>query len=225
MTLEETLAALHDKADPERLPGMARYGMTGERRLGVAIPELRQIAKQAGKDHMLALALWQTGLAEARILASMVDLPGAVTEDQMEAWVTDFDAWDVCDQVCMNLFEKTPWAWSKIGEWSTRDEEFVKRAAFALLACLAWHDKDAPDALFLALLPVIEAGATDGRNYVKKAVSWALRNIGKRNPALHAVALETAGRLRASDARPAQWIAGDVIRDSHREATVRRLAR
>jgi 3-methyladenine DNA glycosylase AlkD len=222
-SVDTVLERLQAKADPGRLPGMAGYGLTGQARLGVSIPDLRQIAREVGQDHDLALALWQTGIPEARILASMVDRPGDVTEAQADAWVADFDAWDVCDQVCMNLLEKLPWAWSKIAGWSERDEEFVRRAAFALLACLAWHDKAAADEHFLALLPVVEAGATDGRNYVKKAVSWALRNIGKRNPALHAAALETAARLRALDSPPSRWIAADVERDLGSPATLRRL--
>jgi 3-methyladenine DNA glycosylase AlkD len=202
---------------------MARYGIRGEARLGVSVPDLRKLAKTVGQDHDLALRLWETGIPEAMILASMVGMPDAVTEVQMEAWVADLASWDVCDQVCMNLFEKTPLAWAKIREWATREEEFVKRAAFALLACLAWHDKGALDEAFLDLLPVIRAGATDGRNYVKKAVSWALRNIGKRNPRLHAVALAEAEAIRELDARPARWIANAVVRDLTSEVSQRRL--
>lgn len=147
------------------------------------------------------------------MVASMVDVPAEVTDAQMEAWVVAFAAWDVCDQVCMNLFEKTPLAWQKIHDWSTRDEEFVKRAAFALIACLAWHNKTATDDQFVALIPLIEAGATDERNMVKKAVSWALRNIGKRSTALRAVALQTAADIQQLNSRPARWIASDVQRD------------
>jgi 3-methyladenine DNA glycosylase AlkD len=222
-SLDDVLETLRAKARPDRLDGMARYGIRGDARLGVSVPDLRQMAKTLGQDHQLALGLWQTGIPEAMILAAMVSVPDAVTEAQMEEWVADLASWDVCDQVCMNLFEKTPQAWAKIREWSTREEEFVKRAAFALLACLAWHDKEAPDEVFLELLPVIRAGATDGRNYVKKAVSWALRNIGKRNPRLHAVAVAEAEAMRALDARPARWIAAAVIRDLSSEATQRRL--
>jgi 3-methyladenine DNA glycosylase AlkD len=210
-------------ADPEQLNGMSRYGITVEKRLGVKIPQLRQIAKQSGKDHDLALALWETGISEAMILASMVDLPEQVTEAQMEAWVLDFNSWDVCDQVCMNLFEKTPLAWQKIEDWSQREEEYVKRAAYALIACLAWHDKQSADQKFIDLLPLIKSGATDDRNYVKKAVSWALRNIGKRNSNLNAVALQTAQDLKAMDSKPARWIGSDALRDMTSEATSRRL--
>ncbi len=216
-SVEEVLEKLRAKAQPDQLEGMARYGMTVEKRLGVKIPKLRRLAREIGRDHQLALALWETGVAEAMILASMVDTPEEVSEAQMEAWVVDFDSWDVCDQVCMNLFEKTPLVWDKIREWAEREEEFVKRAAFALIACLAWHDKEADDGAFIELIPVIKAGATDGRNYVKKAVSWALRNIGKRNLALNEAAIRVAEELREVDSRAARWVASDVIRDVTRE--------
>jgi 3-methyladenine DNA glycosylase AlkD len=196
--------------------GIARYGIRGEQRLGVAIPELRRLAKEIGKNHELALALWQTGIPDAMILASMIELPTAVSEAQMEAWVQDFNSWDVCDQVCMNLFEKTPLAWRKIHEWCARQEEYVKRAAFALIACLAWHDKQAGDQQFIELLPVVLAGAGDERNFVKKAVSWALRNLGKRNDRLRQAVLETAALLRQMEAKSAKWIGADVARDLQR---------
>ena len=223
ITLTEVMDKLTALADPEQLAGMSRYGITVEKRLGIKIPQLRQIAKQSGKDHDLALALWETGISEAMILASMVDIPAQVTEEQMEAWVLDFNSWDVCDQVCMNLFEKTPLAWQKIEDWSQREEEYVKRAAYALIACLAWHDKQAPDEQFIDLLPLIKSGASDDRNYVKKAVSWALRNIGKRNSNLNAVALQTAQDLKAIESKPARWIGSDALRDLTSEATSRRL--
>jgi 3-methyladenine DNA glycosylase AlkD len=210
---EEVLEKLRVKAQPEQLEGMARYGMAVEKRLGIKIPELRRLAKEIGRDHQLALALWETGVAEAMILASVIDVPEEVSETQMEAWVADFDSWDVCDQVCMNLFEKTPMVWEKIREWAEREEEFVKRAAFALIACLAWHDKKASDEAFIELIPLIKAEATDGRNYVKKAVSWALRHIGKRNLALNEAAIRAAEELRQVDAPAARWVASDVIRD------------
>jgi 3-methyladenine DNA glycosylase AlkD len=202
---------------------MARYGMTVESRLGVSIPHLRKMAKDMGKDHQLALNLWKTGIAEAMILAAMVDVPQEVTEEQMEEWVSDLNSWDVCDQVCMNLFEKTPMAWKKIRDWSKREEEFVKRAAFALAACLAWHNKEAADEEFIRLLPVIEDGATDERNYVKKAVSWALRNIGKRNANLNKVALQAAQDIGKIDSKAARWIARDAVRDLTSETTQKRF--
>jgi 3-methyladenine DNA glycosylase AlkD len=222
---EEVLEQLKARAKPDQLAGMARFGLTGQKRLGVAVPEMRKIAKEIGRDQVLSLALWRTGITDAMILASMVGVPSEVSEAQMEDWVVDFHSWDVCDQVCMNLFEKTPFAWNKTVEWSSREEEFVKRAAFALVACLAWHDKGVPDEAFIELLPLIEAAATDSRDMVKKAVSWALRNIGKRNPRLNQVAMQTARTLRASDSRPARWIGSDAIRDLTSEATARRFAR
>lgn len=224
-SVDEILEMLAAKANPDQLVGMARYGMTVDKRLGVKVPQMRKIAKEIGKDHKLALELWETGITEAMILSSMVDVPNEVTEEQMEVWAQDFDSWDVCDQVCMNLFDKTPLAWKKIHDWFDRDEEFVKRAAYALIACLAVHDKGASDEVFISLIPVIKAGTTDNRNYVKKAVSWALRNIGKRNPELNTVALATARELRGIDSRTARWIGSDVILDLTSDATRRRFER
>lgn len=224
-SMDQVLDKLKARARPEDLTGMAEYGMATQKRLGVRVPEMRKIARQVGKEHQLALALWQTGIAEARIVASMVDRPEEVSEEQMEAWVLDLDSWDVCDQLCMNLLDKTPLAWRKAREWSQREEEYVKRAAYALIACLAWHDKAASDQAFVDLMPLIVAGATDGRNYVKKAVSWALRHIGKRNPRLHTAALQTAAALSEMEAPSARWIAAQAVRDLASEATRRRLAK
>jgi 3-methyladenine DNA glycosylase AlkD len=222
---QQTLERLKAKAQPDQLQGMARYGMAVDNRLGVKVPELRKLAKEIGRDHRLAQDLWATGIAEARILASMVDVPAVVSEEQMEAWAQDFDSWDVCDQVCMNLFDKSPLAWQKVRDWAEREEPYVKRAAFALLACLAWHDKQAADERFIALLPLIRAGATDQRNYVKKAASWALRNIGKRNLRLNTAALDVAQELERIDSRAAKWIARDASHDLTSEPTKGRLAR
>ena len=222
-TVDQVLEMLRAKARPDQLEGMSRYGMATEGRLGVSVPDMRAIAKQIGKDHSLALTLWETGVAEARIVAAMVDDPKRVTEEQMERWVRNIDSWDICDQVCMNLFEKTPLAWKKILDWSEREEEFVKRAAFALAACLAWLDKTAEDEAFVKLLPVVRRGATDDRNFVKKAVNWALRNIGKRNMNLNKAALETAREVFKMDSRSARWVASDAIRELESEAVKRRL--
>jgi len=228
-TVEEVVKKLQAQASPDQLEGMARFAINGEGRLGVSVPDMRkltrEITREAGRDHQLALDLWKTGIPEAMILASMVDEPGAVTEAQMEDWVADFQSWDVCDQVCMNLFEKTPLVWDKVRDWSKREEEYVKRAAYALIACLAWHDKGASDENFIALLPLIKSGATDERNYVKKAVSWALRNTGKRNSNLNAIALQTAQDLKEMDSKPARWIGSDALRDLTSDATRRRLER
>jgi 3-methyladenine DNA glycosylase AlkD len=189
---------LRSKARPDQLEGMARFAIVGEGRLGVSIPDLRKIAKGFGKDHTLALALWKTGIPDARILASMVEDPERVTERQMDAWVKAFNSWDLCDQVCMNLFDKTPHAWKKTLEWSRRDEQFVRRAAFALIACLAWHDKGASDTKFLRFLPVIKRAATDDRNFAAK-------------------------EIQRIDSRPARWIASDAIRELESKAVQRRL--
>jgi 3-methyladenine DNA glycosylase AlkD len=220
---EEVLDKLKSKARPSQLEGMAQFGMKTEQRLGVSIPDIRKIAKDIGKDHMLALDLWKTGVSEARILAAMIDDPKKLTEEQMEMWVKDINSWDVCDQVCMNLFEKTPLAWEKILEWSKRNEEYVKRSAFALIACLAWYDKEAGDEKFIELFQVIKYGATDERNFVKKSVNWALRNIGKRNPNLNRLALKEAKEIHRIDSRAARWISSDAIKELESESVQRRL--
>jgi 3-methyladenine DNA glycosylase AlkD len=224
-SVEEVLEKLKSNSRPDQLEGMARYGMAVERRLGVSIPDIRKIAKELGKDNKLALELWKTGIAEARIIAAMIDDPEKLTEGQMEDWVKDIDSWDVCDQVCMNLFEKTPLAWQKIIDWSEREEEFVKRTAFALIACLAWHDKKAEDERFIELFPVIMRGAVDERNFVKKAVNWALRNIGKRNLNLNKAAMNAAKEIHRLDSKAARWIAFDTLRELESEAVQMRLKR
>lgn len=224
-SVNDVLDKLQSKARPEQLHGMARYGMTVERRLGVSVPDLRKLARETGRHHHLALDLWKTGIAEARIVASMVADPAHLTEDQMEDWVTDIDSWDICDQTCMNLFERSPLAWKKIVDWSEREEEFVKRTAFSLIACLAWHDKKASDDSFITLLPVIMQAATDERNFVKKAVNWALRNIGKRNLNLNKAAIDTAREIKQLDSRAARWIASDALRELESAAVQSRLRR
>ncbi len=220
---EEILTRLKAKARPDQLPGMARYGIKTEHRLGLQIPELRKLAKETGRNHQLALELWKTGIAEARILASMVDEPEKVTEQQMDNWAKDIDSWDIGDQTCMNLFEKTPFAWKKITEWSQRKEEFVKRTAYGLLACLAWHDKTATDQQFNTFFPVIANGATDERKPIQKAVSWALRNIGKRNPLLNKAAIGLATEIRQTNTKPTRWVASDVIRELESQPVQNRL--
>ena len=215
---------LKRRARPDQIAGMARYGIIAENRLGISIPVLRGLAKDIGKNHPLALALWRSGFQEARILAAMIDNPLEVSGDQMEEWAKDFDSWDVCDQVCMNLFKWVPSAGQKIAEWSKRPEEFVKRAAYTLIACLAVHEKGAADEEFLAWFPLVRSAADDDRNYVKKAVSWALRSIGKRNFSLNRAAMELAREIRERDSRPARWIAADVTRELESEAVKKRLA-
>ncbi len=224
-SVKDVLDKLQSRARPDRLKGMAKYGMTVEQRLGVSVPDMRKLAKEIGRDHKLALDLWRTGIAEARIVAAMVGDPNKLTEEQMEDWVKDINSWDVCDQVCANLFEKNQLAWKKIVDWSEREEEFVKRTAFSLIACLAWHDKKASDAKFIELLPVIIREAIDERNFVKKAVNWALRNIGKRNPNLNRAAVNAAKEIQQLDSRAARWIASDAIRELESDAIQNRLTR
>jgi 3-methyladenine DNA glycosylase AlkD len=225
VSVKDVLDKLQSKARPDQLEGMAKYGMTVERRLGVSVPDMRKLAKDIGKDHKLALELWKTGIAEARIVAAMVGDPDKLTEEQMEDWVKGINSWDVCDQVCMNLFEKNQLAWKKIVDWSEREEEFTKRTAFSLIACLAWHDKKAGDEQFIKLLPVIIRGATDERNFVKKAVNWALRNIGKRNFNLNEAAINAAKEIQRLDSKAARWVASDALRELMSEAVQTRLKR
>ncbi|NYZ75047.1 DNA alkylation repair protein [Candidatus Micrarchaeota archaeon] len=213
MNAREIVAKLKSLANPENIEGMARFGINPKNTLGVSVPEMRKLAKQAGKNHALAQELWKTGIHEARIVAGLVDEPAKVTEKQMDAWAKDFDSWDVCDQVCMNLFDKTPFAYKKATEWSAANEEFVKRAGFALMASLAVHDKTASDQKFTAFFEAVKRGATDDRNFVKKAVNWALRQIGKRNKRLNADAIKTAKEIQKLDSKAAKWIAADAIKE------------
>lgn len=219
-TIQSWLAA---KSDEAAVAGMARYGITGTTVYGVKIPELRALAKTIGRNHALAQDLWAIDSRETRILAALIDDPRQVDEAQMERWAADFDSWEVCDQVCSALFGRTPYAYAKAIDWSERPEEFVKRAGFVLMARLAHKDKKTSDADLLACLPIIEREAADERNYVRKAVNWALRDIGKRNPALNAAAIETADRLIAQDNKTARWNGHDARRELTSEAVRSRL--
>jgi 3-methyladenine DNA glycosylase AlkD len=210
---DEVIAHLKSLANPEDVEGMARFGVGGEKTLGIRIPVLRKLAKAHRNDHRLASALWAAGIHEARILASMVDDPAQVTEEQMEAWVADFDSWDVCDQVCMNLFDKHPLAYQKAVEWSKREEEFVKRAGFAMMAVLAWHDKTADDKDFDPFFERMQVGAQDERNFVKKAVNWALRQIAKQRPSLARRCVRLAQELVESENKSARWVGKDALRE------------
>jgi 3-methyladenine DNA glycosylase AlkD len=203
--------------------GMARFGINVDNALGISVTQLRRVARDIRRDHALAQSLWATGIHEARILASIIDVPADVTEKQMEAWAAAFNSWDLVDQCCGNLFDKTPYAWDKAIEWSGRSEEFVKRAGFSLMAYLAVHDKKSPDNRFEAFLPVIEREATDDRNFVKKAVNWALRQIGKRNARLNDTAIMRAERINKLDSRSARWIAADALRELRKPAVQQRL--
>lgn len=230
------LAELRALGRADNRAGMARLGIKTDNAFGVSIPKLRAVAKRLGVDHSLALALWATGQHEARLLACFVDDPRAVTEGQMEAWSLGFDSWDVCDQATTSLFDRTEHAWSKAAEWAQRDEPWVKRGGFALIAGLAVHDTRAADRAFSRLLPVIERGAFDERNFVKKSVSWALRNIGKRNLPLNAEAVARAEKIRSAanrragaerggdpSVRAARWVARDALRELTSDALRTRL--
>lgn len=225
MNCQEILAYLRSKSDPKNVEGMARYGIRSKNTLGVPVPVLRDLAKKHKRQHVLALELWDTEVHEARMLAGFIDDPKQVTERQMEAWVKVFDSWDICDQVCSNLFDRTPYAYPKAFEWSKRKEEFVKRAGFVLMAALAVHDKKADDAKFLEFLPVIKREATDERNFVRKATNWALRQIGKRSRMLNKAAMETAREIAKMDSKAARWVAADAIKELESEKTVKRIKR
>ncbi|MBI4285687.1 MAG: DNA alkylation repair protein [Chloroflexi bacterium] len=213
MEYSEILRRLKAMANPEAIAGMARFGIATTNTYGVSVPALRKMAKEAGTDHALAQRLWASGIHEARILAALVDDLSLVTERQMEDWVQVFDSWDVCDLCCSNLFDRTRFAHQKAVEWGQRESEFVKRAGFVLMAALAVHDKAAPDELFLSFLPVIKTESVDERNYVKKAVNWALRQIGKRNANLNRAAVQAAQEIKKIDSRSARWIASDALRE------------
>jgi 3-methyladenine DNA glycosylase AlkD len=213
MDQREVLQWLKAKGTKRHRDGLARYGIVAPRAFGVPVGTLLQLAKKLGKDHALAAALWKTGWLEARMLAAMVDDPRLVTRRQMDAWAADFDNWGICDTVCWHLFDYTPFAWEKIRRWAASPREYVKRAAFAMMAGQAGHNQAATDAQFLALLPLIEKGARDERNFVKKGVNWALRRIGRRSLALNTAALAVARRLAASGEPSCRWVGHDAVRE------------
>ncbi len=223
--LAAVLADLQLHASPTYREGLKRFGIPTERAIGVSMVDLKAIARPLRKRHDLALALWQEGFYEARLLAALVDDPGQVDVAQMQAWAAGFDNWGVCDTACFALFDRTPAAWEMVDAWACREEEFVRRAAFALLASLTVHDKRAPDGAFLQRLPLIDAAAGDNRIYVKKAVNWALRDIGKRNAVLHAAAVELAQRCAARTETPARWIGKDALRELRHPKVIERVER
>ncbi|MBN1924110.1 MAG: DNA alkylation repair protein [Nanoarchaeota archaeon] len=223
MDYSDIIKNLKSLKNEKNIDGMARFGITGKKVLGISIYVLRDFAKKLGKNHELALKLWKSGFHEARHLAVFTEELDKVTPEQMNDWVNDFEAWDDTDQACTSLFDKTPHAWSKVKEWSKSDKEFVKRAAFSLLAGLATHDKTAKDEQFIQLFPVIKKASTDERNFVKKAVNWALRNIGKRNKNLNKRAVEFSKKLLKSNSKSAKWIASDAIRELSSEKVQKRL--
>ena len=223
MKQADAMAWLENAGSATAVAGLARYGLPTNKAFGVAMAVLRGQAKRIGKDHALALKLWDTGWLEARLLASLIGDPTLLTPAQMEHWCRGFDNWGEVDTACFALFDRSPHAWKKVAPWVRRRDEFQKRAGFVLMACLAAHDKKAPDACFLKFMPMIETGANDERNFVKKGVSWALRHLGHRNAALHAAALETATKLSKSEDATERWIGKDALRDITRPLVTAKL--
>ena len=225
MTVAEILAWLQRRGTKRNREGMARYAIVAPKAFGVSVGDLRDLGTTIGRDHRLAEPLWKSGWYDARMLVPFIADPAKVSPAQMDRWARDFDNWAICDALCFHLFDKTPHAWEKIAQWSRSREEFVKRAAFALLASVALHDKTAPDAPFVKALALVERTAADDRNFVKKGVSWALRGIGRRNSALHARTIAVSRRLAASPSPGARWAGKDALRELTNPAVVRRLER
>lgn len=213
MTKDEIIKYLEGYADPKNVAGMARYGIVTKKAFGVSAPVLRELGKKIGKDHKLALELWKTGIHEARFIAALIDEPDKVTEKQMEKWIKDFDNWAICDSVCGALFDKTSFAHSKAIELTEREEEFVKRAGFVIMTWMAVHNKKLDDEIFIDYLEILKRESTDERNFVRKAVNWCLRTIGKRNKALNTAAIKTAIEISKIDSKAARWIAADALRE------------
>ncbi|HKQ18264.1 MAG TPA: DNA alkylation repair protein [Candidatus Eisenbacteria bacterium] len=224
IAVKEALSWLAQKSTKRDRENLARFGIAADRAFGVSMANIQALAKRMGRSHDVALALWETEWYEARMLTSFVDEPDRVTAAQMERWCRDFDNWAICDTLCFHLFDRTPHAWSKVAAWSAKREEFVKRAAFALLASLALHDKTAPDDRFKRCLPLIERAAVDDRNFVKKGVSWALRLVGRRNAALNAAAVAVARRLSKSPEGAARWVGKEALRELEGPVVKRKLA-
>jgi 3-methyladenine DNA glycosylase AlkD len=223
LTAKEIIKKIKSLSSSKNREGMERFGINIATAYGTSVPALRKIAKQIGKNHNLAIELWHTKIHEAQILASMIAEPEKLTEKQMDEWIKDFNSWDVCDQVCLNLFDKTAIAYKKAGEWSARYDEFEKRAGFALMAALATHDKNAPDKNFIKFLPIITRKSGDDRNFVKKSVNWALRQIGKRNLTLNKLAIKTAEEIQKIDSKTAKWMATDALHELTSSAVQDRL--
>lgn len=220
---DEIIEELRSQTNPVNIAGMARFGIKSERCFGISIQQLRVMARRLGRNQLLAEELWQRGWRESRILATLIGEPTGISAVVMEQWVRDLDSWDVCDACCLNLFDKTPYAARKALQWSRRRREFEKRAGFATMAALAVHDRKADDAVFLPFLSAIEREATDERNFVRKAVNWALRQIGKRNRRLHRESLQTSRRIQKMDSRAARWIASHAIKELTSAAVRNRL--
>jgi 3-methyladenine DNA glycosylase AlkD len=225
MTTNQVIAELRKNGNKENLEGMKRFGINANKAFGVNVPVMRALAKVIGKNHELALELWESGYHEARHVAAMIDDPKLVTKAQMNKWVRDFNSWDICDGTCSNLFRKTPYAIEKIFEWCEKKDEYVRRAGFSLMCYVAVHHKTRDDEEFLEFFPLIKKYSVDERNFVKKAVNWALRQIGKRSRFLNEEALKVAKEIQALDSKSAKWIASDAIRELTNPKILARLKR
>jgi 3-methyladenine DNA glycosylase AlkD len=225
MGVPEVLSWLERRGSKKNREGMARYGIVAPKVFGVSMATMKSLTKRLGRDHDLALALWDTGWYEARTLMAFVGDPDRLTAAEMDRFCKDFDNWAICDGLCFHLFDKSPLAMGKIRQWAKRTGEFQRRAAFALMAGLALHDKRLSDATFVELLPLAERASTDSRNFVKKGVSWGLRSVGHRTSRLHADVVALATRLAASDDATSRWIGKDVLRDLERSMVRARVAR
>lgn len=223
MDYSEIISELKLKRDPKNIEGMARFGITSRNTLGIPIPYLRKMATRIGKNQKLSEKLWQSDIHEARMLAAFIGEPELVKEGQMERWVRDFDSWDICDQVCGNLFDRSKFAYKKALQWSSSDKEFIKRAGFVLMATLAVHDKDADNKKFTQFFSIIKAESTDKRNFVRKAVNWSLRQIGKRNKELNLRAIKVSKELKKSESSAARWIGSDALRELESPAVRKRI--
>jgi len=213
MRYEEVISQLKSMGDPKNIEGMGRFGIKTENNYGNSVTTLRKYAKKIGKNHDLAVKLWESGIRDARMVAACIEDPETVSEEQVDTWVRDFDSWDICDYCCGHFFDKTPFAYKKVREWTKNKELFVKRAGFSLIAWLAVHDKKKSDSEFESFFKIIKRESIDDRNYVKKAVNWALRNIGKRNNNLNKKAIKIAEEIKKNDSKSAKWIASDAIRE------------
>jgi 3-methyladenine DNA glycosylase AlkD len=223
MNSNQIISDLKKLKNLSNIEGMARFGINPKSALGISIPHLRKTAREIGKNHKLALDLWESGIHEVRILATMIDEPEKVTKSQMDKWVKDFNSWDLCDQCCNNLFGKTPFAIEKSFQWVEREEEFVRRAGFVLMAVLSVHNNEMNDEQFIAYFSIIERYSGDERNFVKKAINWALRQIGKRNINLNKEATSVCNRLLESNSKSAKWIANDALRELTSDKVLVRL--
>lgn len=223
MQYEEVMTQLKSMGDPRNVEGMKRFGIKSENNFGNSVTSLRNYAKKIGKNHELAVKLWESGIRDARMVATCIENPETVSEDQVDKWVQDLDSWDICDHCCGHFFDKTPFAYKKVREWTKNNELFIKRAGFSLIAWLAVHDKKKDDFEFIDFLKIIERESTDERNYIRKSVNWALRQIGKRNIDMNKKALEASRKIQKIDSKSAKWIASDAIRELTSEKVKQRL--